>query len=184
MVLSIRSLRAVLVALALAAVVLGQGQAALAQAAQGGGAQISFGPKQDPTKPVEVTADQLSVNQAAGTALFTGHVIVGQGDMRMTAPWVQVVYTKGTNGTRGSISRVHAKDGVTLTTPTEAAEGKDAVYTVSTGIVVMTGNVVLTQGQNAMSGQRLDIDMTKGTGIMRGRVQTVFHPAAKPGKKP
>ncbi|WP_127901414.1 LptA/OstA family protein [Solirhodobacter olei] len=167
----LRTFRAALLALALPA-------AALAQT---GGAQIQFGPKQDPNQPVQVTADQLSVNQAAGTALFTGHVVVGQGDMRMTAPWVQVDYAKATGGGRGTISLVHAKNGVTITTPTEAAEGKDAVYTVSTGIVVMTGDVVLTQGQNAMSGQRLDIDMTKGTGVMTGRVQTVFHPAAKPG---
>jgi lipopolysaccharide export system protein LptA len=179
-----RSLRAALVALALPAVALAQAQAAQAQTVQGGGAQISFGPKQDTSQPVEVTADQLNVNQAAGTALFTGHVIVGQGDMRLTAPWVQVEYARGTNGARGRISRVHAKDGVTLTTPTEAAEGKEAVYSVATGIVVMTGDVVLTQGQNAMSGQRLDIDMAKGTGVMRGRVQTVFNPAAKPATKP
>lgn len=153
---------------------------------QSGGAQVDFsGLKQDNTKPVQVTADMLNVNQTDGTALFTGNVVVIQGDLRMTAPWVHVDYTKGSNGKQGTISVVHAKDGVTLTTPTEAAEGKDAVYTVTTGKVVMTGDVLMTQGQNAMSGQRLDIDLNTGIGVMRGRVQTVFTPASKqPAKSP
>ena len=39
----------------------------------------------------------------------------------------------------------------------------------------MEGNVILTQGQNALSGQRLRIDIDAGTALMEGRVQTIFH---------
>ena len=55
------------------------------------GATVAFGSmKGDPTLPVEVTADQLRVNQATGIAIFSGSVIVIQGTMRLTAPEVQV----------------------------------------------------------------------------------------------
>lgn len=146
--------------------------------AQNQGTQIAFGAKkQDPSTPVQVTSDQLTVNQTEGTALFTGNVVVIQGDLKMTAPKVLVDYTKGNGAQKGQISRVHASDGVTLTDGIEDAEGKDAVYTVESGKVVMTGDVIVTQGQNATSGQRLDIDLRSGQGVMQGRVQTVFKPA-------
>ena len=142
--------------------------------AQAKGAQVAFGSlKGDPTLPVEVTSDQLNVNQADGTAIFTGSVLVVQGEMRMTAAEVQVDYTE--DGKR--IARIHATGGVTLTNGGEAAEGQEAVYTIDTGMVVMTGEVLLTQGSSAISGKLLTVDLGTGTGVMEGRVQTVFVPA-------
>ncbi|TMV72502.1 lipopolysaccharide transport periplasmic protein LptA [Thioclava sp. BHET1] len=144
------------------------------------GTAVSFsGMKQDPNLPVAVTADKLDVSQADSTATFTGNVVATQGTMRLAAPKVRVEYEKGANGQSGKISKLFASGGVTLTTGTEAAEGKEAVYTVTDGHVRMTGDVVVTQGQNAMSGQTLVIDLGTGTGQMEGRVQTVFQPKAK-----
>ena len=42
------------------------------------------------------------------------------------------------------------------------------------GNVLMEGNVILTQGQNALSGQKLRIDLNAGTAQIEGRVQTIF----------
>ena len=73
------------------------------------GATVAFGSmKGDPTLPVEITADQLRVNQASGTAIFTGNVIAIQGTMRLTAPEVQVNYAA--DGKK--IARLHATGGV------------------------------------------------------------------------
>lgn len=139
------------------------------------GATVAFGSmKGDPTQPVEVTADQLQVNQADGTAIFRGNVIVIQGSMRLTAPEVQVDYAA--DGKR--IARLHATGGVILANGGEAAEAQDAVYTIASGQVVMTGDVLLTQGTSALSGKVLTVDLTTGTGVMEGRVQTVFVPGS------
>lgn len=142
------------------------------------GATVAFGGlKQDTTLPVEVTADQLAVNQADGTATFSGNVLVGQGEMRLSAGKVRVEYTPD----GGGISRLHATEGVTLINATDAAEAREAVYTIDSGQVVMTGDVMLTQGASALSGQKLVINLKAGTGVMEGRVQTVFQPgSAKP----
>jgi lipopolysaccharide export system protein LptA len=143
----------------------------------GSGATVAFGSlKADPTLPVEVTSDQLNVDQTAGTAIFTGNVVVIQGEMRLTAPVVQVDYAED----RRRIARLHATGGVTLVNAGEAAESDEAVYTIDTGNVVMTGNVLLTQGTSALSGNRLTVDLTQGTGVMDGRVQTVFLPGSAP----
>ncbi|WP_417729085.1 LptA/OstA family protein, partial [Roseovarius sp.] len=57
--------------------------------ALGQGSQVAFGNTQkDRDLPVEVTADNLSVNQADNTATFTGNVVIGQGGMRLGAPRV------------------------------------------------------------------------------------------------
>jgi lipopolysaccharide export system protein LptA len=153
---------------------------ALPLAALAQGTQVSFGGlKQDPTLPVQVTADQLKVSQSDGTAVFSGNVVVGQGQMRLGAAEVRVEYAKGDAGAKGKVSRMVASGGVTFSSGGEAAQSKEAVYDVDKGRIVMTGDVILTQAQNAMSGQRLDIDLTTGTGQMEGRVQTVFHPAGQ-----
>ena len=136
-------------------------------------ASVNFGGlKQDTSLPVEVKADSLAVNQADGSATFTGNVVVGQGDMRLAAQTVRVEYGQGGK----SIEKLHATGGVTLASKTDAAEAREEVYTIATGAVVMTGNVLLTQGQSAISGQKLVIDLKAGTGRMDGGVSTVFVP--------
>jgi len=88
---------------------------------------------------------------------------------------------------RKKIDRLHATGGVTLVSPTEAAEAKEAVYDVTSSNVVMTGDVLLTQGENVMSGQKLTVDLKTGTGQMDGRVRTVLQPgdaASKAGATP
>lgn len=150
---------------------------ALAQdeaAAPAAGSEVAFGGmKGDPKLPVEITSDTLEVNQNDGVATFTGNVIVIQGALRMAAPVVKVLYSKDD---KSSIETVTATGGVTLVDGRDEAEGKDAVYTVATGIVVMTGDVILTQGKNTMAGQKLTADLNDGTGRMEGRVKTVLKP--------
>ena len=52
---------------------------------------VAFGGmRADISAPVEVAADNLSVNQADGSAVFTGNVVIGQGEMRLSADSVTV----------------------------------------------------------------------------------------------
>lgn len=138
------------------------------------GANVAFGAlKHDSSLPVEIAADQLQINQETGKAVFRGNVEVGQGEMRLAAAVVEVEYEGGESST-GKVQRLHATGGVTLVSGAEAAEAREAVYTIGSSQIVMTGDVLLTQGQNALSGQKLVVDLDKGTGVMEGRVRTVF----------
>ncbi|QEW22795.1 Lipopolysaccharide export system protein LptA precursor [Marinibacterium anthonyi] len=145
----------------------------LASTAMAQGTNLAFGGlKADPTKPVEVTSDTLDVDQSDGTAVFTGNVVVGQGEMRLSATRVQVVYKQDKSG----IDRLIATGDVVLVNGPDAANAEKADYSIDTGIVVMTGNVLLTQGQNALSGEQLNVDLTTGTARMTGRVKTILIP--------
>jgi len=135
------------------------------------GMRVPFGGlTHDPSAQVEVTADELSVSQADGTATFSGNVVVGQGEMRLSADLIRVEYAPG----GGRIARMHAEGGVTLVTGNEAAEAREATYDIDAGQVTMQGDVVLTEGGNAIAGDRLIVDLSAGTGRMEGRVRTVL----------
>lgn len=137
------------------------------------GTNVSFGGlKADTRLPVEVTAENLTVNQADGTATFSGDVLVKQGEMRLQAAEIRVEY----GDTTGEINRLHASGRVLLVNVTDAAEADTAVYTIASGEVVMTGNVLMTQGQAAIKGQTLFINLKTGTGRMEGGVTTTFMP--------
>jgi len=138
-------------------------------------ATIAFGDlQQDTTLPVEIAAETFSVNNADGTALFSGEVQVIQGDMTLAAAEVLVEY----DPTGQAINRLLASGGVTITSLGDAAAAKEAVYTIESGQIVLTGDVRLTQGPSAMSGQKLTLNLTDGTGVMEGRVTTTFVPGA------
>jgi lipopolysaccharide export system protein LptA len=144
---------------------------AMSVAAQG--ANVAFGTiRQDTGLPVEVTADNLSVDQATGTAIFTGNVLIGQGEMRLSASRVLVVYRANGEG----IARLEATGGVTLVSGPDAAESERADYDIDNGTIVMTGNVLLAQGRNALSSDKLSVKLSDGTAQMSGRVRTVLQP--------
>ena len=149
---------------------------ALALATAAGQAQetnVAFaGLKTDVSQPVQVDADQLSVNQETGTATFSGNVVVIQGDMRLQAGQVTIIYSADNR----AIQTLHAEGGVTLAAGTDAATAQSADYSPDTGDLILTGEVVLTQGQVALSGGKLTLSLKTGTGTMSGRVTTVFSP--------
>lgn len=135
----------------------------------------------DASLPVEVTADELSIDQATGKAIFDGNVLVVQGEVRMSAGNVTIEYAQGSDGPNG-IARLLATGGVTFVTASDAAEAQDAVYSVADGTVTLSGDVLLTQGRNAIAGDRLVVNLASGNGRMEGRVRTVFTPS--PGGTP
>lgn len=133
--------------------------------------RVSFGSIQvDPTLPVEVTADALNVDQETGEAVFDGNVLIAQGDMRLSAPRVLVVYNTETS----AIARMEATGGVTLVNGPDAAESERADYTIDSGVIVMTGNVLLTQGPSALTSDKMTVNLSTGSAQMVGRVKTIL----------
>jgi len=124
----------------------------------------------DTSAAIEVSADSLSIDQDTSTAIFDGNVIIGQGDLRITAGQVEVIYGEDTS----QIARLLASNGVTFVTKTEAAEAQQADYDITTGLLVLTGEVLLTQGASAISAGRMVINVTDGTALMDGRVRTIL----------
>lgn len=132
-----------------------------------------FGRAQDVKLPVEVTADALSVDQASGKAVFSGNVLIGQGQMRLAADRVTVTYAAGG---QQRISALRAEGHVTLASGEDAAEAGSADYDVESGNVVLVGDVLLTQGRNVLAGDRVTVNLATGTAQAAGRVRSVLQP--------
>lgn len=146
--------------------------AAGAAAAQG--TSISLGSlEHDTSLPVEVTSDTLNVANDEGRAVFDGNVVVIQGPMRLAAAKIEVQYSTDAGG-GNDITKMTATGGVTFANGDDAAESREAVYDPDAGTLVMTGEVLLTQGPSVISGERLVVNLASGTGTMEGRVRTLF----------
>ena len=137
--------------------------------------------KHDSTAPIEVVADALEVRQAENLAIFTGEVVAAQGTLRVTADKLAVTYAAlEANADTGAIQHMRADGNVFIANGDETARGAWAEYDVANGKIHMGGSVVLTQGDNAISGESLMIDLNTGIGkIEGGRVKSVFAPSAK-----
>lgn len=138
---------------------------------------VAFGGmKADTSAPVELSADNLTVNQTTGKAEFTGNVLIGQGQMKLSADKVVVQYVQGDTQ---KIDNLDATGNVTLVNGPDAAEAKQAIYDVASGNVTLIGDVLLTQGQNVMSGERMVVNLSDGTAQMNGRIRSVLQPAGQ-----
>lgn len=124
----------------------------------------------DPSAAVEITADALTVDQDSGQAVFEGGVVIGQGDLRISAGSVRVIYDAAT----GNIARLLASGGVTFVTATEAAEAQSADYNLTGATLTLSGDVLLTQGASALTADSMVVNLATGEARMEGRVRTVF----------
>ncbi len=139
--------------------------------------------KHDSSAPIEIVADALEVRQAENLAIFSGDVVAGQGTLRLTTDLLTVTYAaeqSGASPDTGAIQLMRADGNVFLSNGAETAQGAWAEYDVASGTIRMGGDVILTQGDNAISGQSLVIDLDAGIGrVEGGRVKSVFIPAAE-----
>lgn len=153
--------------------------ASLPAAAQTAGGQGPFGGfKHDRSAPIEITSNALEVQQANSLAIFEGEVVAGQGTLRLTADRVEVAYDEqaGDDSETGAIRNLVAQGNVFLSNGAETAQGQQARYDVESGMITMSGDVVLTQGANVISGENLTINLNEGQGRVEGRVRSIFTP--------
>ena len=125
----------------------------------------------DTSLPIEITADSLEVMQDQKVATFAGNVDAVQGDLVLSADQLRVHYGDDADAApgppgMGSIRRIEAEGNVFLSSPRETAQGKSGVYDVATNQLTMEGAVVLTQGDNVVRGQRLEVDLVSGRSRM------------------
>lgn len=154
----------------------------------------------DKTLPIEISADSLEVAQEEQIATFEGNVDAVQGDLVLSAQTLKVLY-EGKNstvglaaGSGGSINQIEATGDVIISSPDETAEGDVGVYDVPAQLITLSGDVVLTRGENIIRGEQLELDLATGKSRMvgtaspetaegirdkTGRVKALFTPKKK-----
>lgn len=135
------------------------------------GTQVAFGTiQQNSGLPVEVTAENLTVDQGTGRAVFSDNVLIIQGEMRLSADQVTVIYDSVAQG----IDQIEAVGNVILISGEDAAESDRADYNVDDGTIVMTGSVLVAQGPSTLTADSMTVRLQDGTAQMSGKVRTVL----------
>ena len=147
--------------------------------------------------PIDITADQAEVNNAQCTAIWKGAAEAVQDNNRLRADTL-TVYSRpkpgggdapGQNGC-GGVDRIEANGHVYYVTPTQNARGDRAVYTQAKDEIVITGDVIVVQGQDVARGDKLTLNVASKEATMvsdvtgagkPGRVRAVVYPD-RPGQ--
>lgn len=160
-------------------------------------ADVGIGKKSG--EPIEINSDSLEVLQNESRAIFSGHVVAVQGQMRLKSDKMIVHYRKAEEQKGGSaegksaIDKIEVQGNVFLSSPEETASGASGTYDVTREEVVLINNVVVTRGQNVLKGDRLTYNLGTGKSVIssagatqetgkKQRVRALFVPGSEEKK--
>ena len=162
-------------------------------AAAQGMADVASGLSTDPDAPISIEADMLDIFDEKKIAIFKGNVVAIQGDTTLNTANLTIHYAGGGAGTAQSITRLEAVGGVRVSQLDQRATGDTAFVDMEREVITLSGNVVLTQGENVLRGTKLTIDMRSGAARLAAaggagssgstrpqRVQGLFIPNRQP----
>lgn len=138
----------------------------------------------NPNAPIDVSADNFIADANAKTGVYTGNVVVHQGEVRMRANAVRAHFVDN------KPDKILAQGHVVVDAPSGIATGDHGVYEVNPRLITLTGNVVLTKDKNIMRGQQLVVNLITGQATLDGgnaqggRVQALFAPKSETTSKP
>jgi lipopolysaccharide export system protein LptA len=160
-----------------------------------------LGPNSD--GPLDITADELEVQNKTCVSVWRGRAEALQGQSRLRADVLRAVFepTPGQAGTSGiganacgPLIRLEAEGSVFYVTGKEQRVRGDAgTYDAGSETVTLTGDVIAVQGQNVLRGSRMVFNTKTGEGRMMGastgrnqgaRPRGVFYPAKKKADAP
>lgn len=135
-------------------------------------------------KPIQINATTLEVRDKEKKATFIGNVVVVQGDTTLKCKLLDVFYDQDNAGDakapksgppaaggQQQIRRLEAKGGVVVIQKEQTATGDTAIYELKTNSVVLTGNATVTQGQNVIRGDRIEVDLLTGVTQVKSRTE-------------
>ena len=146
--------------------------------------------------PVSIDADKLVYYDKEQKAVYSGNVVVVQGDTKLTCAAMTVFLdrasapatataaaSEGENGpsSGAGIRRLEAAGPVTVVSKSQVATGDNGSYDKNESKVLLIGHVTLSDGQNVTKGEKLVYDLKTGqatveNGPRAGRVHGLFVP--------
>ena len=184
-------------AILLAGVLAASAQTPVAKRAPGGTGTFGSGSKE----PISVEADHLEVFDKEKRAVYSGNVVVVQGESTMKSGKMIVFYAndgqEGTSqpaqnaapalGNGNSLRRLETYEGTTIVSKDQIAVGNQGVYDKETNRMILTGNVALTQNGNVTKGEKLVYDLNTGVAVVEaapnsGRVKSLLVPNSNEDK--
>ena len=130
--------------------------------------------------PIQVEADRGEVLERQKIAIYTGNVDITQGDARLRAHKVTVIYD-GQGGSSeaatgfGDLTSIIAEGEVFYVTPELKARGGKGTYDAKSETILLEGDVILTRGDDVATGDSLKLYLRDGRSVLDGgRIKTVL----------
>lgn len=134
--------------------------------------------------PIQVTASLMDVQPQNNSAIFSGNAEVIQNGAAIRSAKFVVFYNGAGDG---KIQKVVSDSETFYASPTEKARGDRAVFDAANNTIIFTGNVILTQNRNVLTGDELRVNTITKQSVMKsnsGKVKGVFFPNDAPPSKP
>jgi lipopolysaccharide export system protein LptA len=171
----------------------------------------SFLPGASSKEPISIDADKLVYSDKEQKAVYTGNVVVIQGETKLTCSAMTILMAKAeaangkaaaaptdaaaaapdaTPGAGSSqVRHMDAVGPVTVVSKTQVATGDSGSYDKEQNKVWLIGHVTLSDGGNVTKGDRLTYDLTSGVatvdnGKTNGRVHGQFIPGSNDNGSP
>ncbi len=133
--------------------------------------------------PIDITANEAEVFNAKCLAIWRGAAEALQGDTRLRADTISVYSVPkgaGANGQSscGGTDRIVADGQVYYVTPTQNARADHAVYSQTADQIILTGNVIIVQGNDVARGDKLTIKVS----TKEARMESTVTGLGKPGR--
>jgi lipopolysaccharide export system protein LptA len=150
-------------------------------------------------EPINISADKLDYFDKAQKAVYSGDVVVIQGDSRLKAAALTIYFDNKQGdakaasgpgiGSNSGVRRMEGKGPIVITNKDQVGAGDSLLYDKARDKFYLVGHVALSQGQNVTRGDKLDYDLSTGRAVVtsRGRVHSLIVPnndSQKPGAKP
>lgn len=113
---------------------------------------------------VDIEADRLDVSTTDGTAVFRGNVKAVRADIVVRGDILSLAYDQKTR----KVATLTAEGGVSLQWKGREASCEKVVYDLTREVMTLTGGVVITQGQERLSGQKVTLDLKNDTQVVEG----------------
>jgi len=128
-------------------------------------------------EPVNVSADDFTIDQGYNNATFTGNVVITRTGLQLWADKVVVIYG---SGGQSDIDSLTATGHVRIKTDSQDATGAQATFDPDTLILKLSGNVTVVNAQGKLNGPELTINLKTNNSVFKGnkggRVTGVFTP--------
>ncbi len=130
---------------------------------------------------IDVESDRLDVDKAKGEAVFRGNVKAVQGNTIIKS----TTLTLYIDNTTKRITRLIADKNVYIKWEDKESTCDHAVYNLPVKVLELTGNVVITRGQERISGQKVVMDMINERQVVEaGKTNRVKVRVKSEGKEP
>lgn len=113
---------------------------------------------------VEIEADRLDVDTHAGQAVFRGNVKAVKGAIQVKGEMLTLSYDSSTQKVTSLIAENH----VYVIWEDKQASCNKAIYQLNRNVMELTGDVLITKGQERLSGQKVVVDMNSDTQMVEG----------------